>query len=261
MNISDEKILEKLTELERDCGEMMLRAHRIMAETKSGRRDVVTEYDRRIQEIMVGELGAFLPGTRFFCEENDLQESLSAEHVFVIDPIDGTMNFVRGFNHSCISAAYMRGGELTASAVYNPYTGEMFTALKGGGAYLNGRRISVEDAPLSETVVCFGTAPYYQDLTDRMFDMTKKLFRASLDIRREGTAELDLCSVAAGRAGLFTELMLSFWDYAAGMLLVQEAGGICCTSDGGPLPLTGEKSSVAAGSPKAMADYLRIIRE
>lgn len=153
-----------------------------------------------------------VPGAHFLCEENGQQDPTDAEHLFIIDPIDGTMNFVRGFGHSCISVAYMSRGELRAASVYNPYLDEQSPRSRGEGAWLNGRPIHVEDAPLSETVVCCGTSPYSPELADETFDIIKKLFIASLDIRREGSAELDLCSAAAGRAGVYFEQSVSLWD-------------------------------------------------
>ena len=163
------EILDIMIAAEREAAELVMHAHGIMAEMKTGRRDVVTEYDKRVQALLVERLRAAVPGACFFCEENSVQEDLSARHVFIIDPIDGTMNFVKGMHHSCISAAYMSRGELLAAAVYNPYAGEMFTAVKGEGAFLNGRRIHADAAPLSETVFCFGSSPYRPDLADEAF--------------------------------------------------------------------------------------------
>jgi myo-inositol-1(or 4)-monophosphatase len=171
------------------------------------------------------------------------------------------MNFVHGLHHSCISAAYMRKGELRAAAICNPYVNELFTAVKGAGAFLNGRPIHVTDAPLAETLVCCGTTPYDPKLADRCFGLMKKAFLAGLDVRREGAAALDLCTVAAGRAGVFFELGLSLWDYAAGKLIVEEAGGVCRTLEGGVLPLDPTRPSVVAGGRQAVEELLRLAKE
>ena len=246
---------------EKQAAELVMHAHSVMAETKSGRRDVVTEYDRKVQALLMELLRKAAPEAHFFCEEMNAQDSLDAEQLFIIDPIDGTMNFVRGFNHSCISVAYADKGRLCAAAVYNPYVDEMFSAVAGQGAYLNGRQIHVDDVPLRESVACFGTGPYDSKLWGKTVCRAEKVFGASLDLRRQGSAELDLCSVAAGRAGLYFELSVSLWDYAAGMLLVNEAGGRCCRTDGSPLPFDGTKTDSAAGSPQALADFLRLAGE
>ena len=259
--MTDREILDLICSAEREAAALILQAHGILAECKSGRRDVVTEYDRRVQALLVERLSAAVPGARFFCEENDRHDDLHAGLVFIIDPIDGTMNFVRGFHHSCISVACMRRGRLAAGAIYNPYVDELFTALDGGGAFLNGRPIRVSDEGLGASVVCVGTAPYSPALADRTFALMKAAYLAGLDVRREGSAALDLCSVAAGRAGAYFELGLSLWDYAAGLLLVREAGGVCCQIDGEALPLDPSRPSVAAGGPQALRELLALAKE
>ncbi len=258
--MNEREILAKIEAAEREGAALMMEAHNILGEKKSGRRDVVTEYDRRVQALLIERLSAALPGARFFCEENDRHDDLHAEHVFIIDPIDGTMNFVRGFHHSCVSVAYMSRGVLRAAAVYNPYAREMFTAVRGGGAALNGRAIHAAEEGLADSVVCCGTSPYDPALADRSFLLMKAAFLAGLDIRREGSAELDLCSAAAGRAGVYFELGLSLWDYAAGMLIVEEAGGVCCGMDGAPLPLDPLRPAVAAGGKRAVAEFLALAK-
>ena len=252
-------VLNAMIAAQREAAALILQAHGVLAETKTGHRDVVTEYDRRVQELLTARLSAAVPGAVFFCEENEQQGDLKAEHVFVIDPIDGTMNFVRGFHHSAISVAYMRSGVLRAASVYNPYAEECFSALLGEGAWCNGRSIHAGALPLSESVVCCGTAPYSPQLADSTFALMKKAFLASLDIRREGSAALDMCSAAAGRAGVYFEPTVSLWDIAAGLLLVQEAGGVCCRLDGSPVPLDGSKTSILAGGKQAVAEFLKLV--
>lgn len=246
---------------QREAAERMLHARHVLAETKSGRRDVVTQYDKQVQRLLMERLREAAPGARFYCEELDARDDLRASHLFIIDPIDGTMNFVHGFHHSCLSVAYAEQGEVLAAAVYNPYVDEMFSAVKGEGAFLNGRPIHVAEEHLAESVVCFGTAPYDPDLAEAGFALARRAFENSLDVRREGAAALDLCSVAAGRAGVYFELRISLWDYAAGELIVREAGGCCCRVDGGPLPEDGRRCSVAAGSPKALAEFLPLAED
>ena len=219
--------------------------------------EVVVEEAGRESVLEVGDEGVH---PRFFCEEQDEHDDLHAGELFIIDPIDGTMNFVHGFHHSCLSVAYVRGGELCAAAIYNPYVDEMFTAIRGEGAFLNGRPIRVGGEALRDSIVCFGTAPYDLDLADEGFALARLAFDASLDLRREGAAALDLCSVAAGRAGLYFEMRVSLWDYAAGLLIVQEAGGACARLDGRPLGLEPARDSIAAGAPGALAEFLALVR-
>ena len=235
---------------------LILHASGVLSEEKTCHRDVVTEYDRRVQELIVARLREAVPNACFFCEENALHDDLHAEHLFVIDPIDGTMNFVKGCGHSSISVAYLNRGVLTAGAIYNPYMKEMFSAIKGEGAWLNGKPIHTADTPLSENIFTFGSTPYNSEYTDETFRLARLAFDNSLDLRRGGSAALDLANVAAGRVGIFFELALSFWDYAAGCLIVQEAGGICTMLDGKPLPCDGSRPSVFAGGKRAYADFM-----
>ncbi len=254
--MSPREICAAIQRAQREAAKLMLQAHDILAEDKTDHRDVVTAYDRAVQELLMERLSRELPGARFFCEENDRHDDLQAEHLFIIDPIDGTMNFVHHLNHSAISVAYTHFGRPEAAAVYNPYVDEMFTAVRGEGATLNGRPIRVDPAPLSETVICFGSAPYNPELTRRTFELAERAYRTGLDVRRQGSAALDLCSVAAGRAGAYFELSISLWDYAAGALIVSEAGGQVTRADGSPLPWQGVKTSVLAASPANARAFL-----
>ena len=153
--MSPREICAAIQTAEWDAAKLMRQAHDILAESKTDHRDLVTQYDRAVQELLMERLSAALPGARFFCEENDRHDDLQAEHLFIIDPIDGTMNFVRHLNHSAISVAYTHFSAVEAAAVYNPYVDEMFSAIRGEGAFLNGRPIHVDPAPLGETVICF----------------------------------------------------------------------------------------------------------
>ena len=253
-----QEILSMMIEAEKEAGELILHAHGIIAENKTDARNTVTKYDRQVQDLLVTRFLEKLPEAHFFCEENDRQESLGVEHAFIIDPIDGTANFIHGFRHSCVSVAYARYGTVVAAAVYNPYFDELFSAVEKEGTRLNGKPVRVSGEDLAGSVACTGTSPYYVYLAEETFRMMRFLYENALDIRREGSAELDLCSVACGRAGIFAEELLSYWDFAAGALLVREAGGIVCTVDGSELPSDGSKSSVLAGTPRAVEDFLRL---
>lgn len=250
------ELLRKMCRVARQCGEIMLSAdERLMAvRQKSGRRDLVTAFDMKIQAFAAEELAAAFPGARFICEEGDSAAPESGALVFVIDPIDGTTNFIHRCGHSCTSIACVRDGEPVAAAICNPYRGELFTAEKGGGAFLNGKPIRVSENRLADSLVLFGTSPYHAELADETFRRARSIFDRCQNVRRSGSAALDLCDAACGRAGLFFESELSLWDYAAGALIVEEAGGVCLALDGGRLPFSGPgKSSCIAGS----ADIVR----
>ncbi len=223
--------------LMRECGSIMTEAVRdsSMVTAKEGHANFVTTYDKAIQEKLREGLLKLKPDAVFVGEEEDIHPSIFDGLAFVVDPIDGTTNFIRDYKQSCISVALLEKGVPILGLVYNPYLDEMFTARKGEGAYLNGERIHVSGLPMEQGIVLFGTAPYYTELNRKSFDLAYDYFKSALDIRRSGSSALDLCSIAAGRAEVFFELRLSPWDYAAGSLIVTEAGGKVTTAEGEPL--------------------------
>lgn len=149
-----------------------------------------------------------------------------------MDPIDGTTNFVRGFAYTNISVALAKGGQVEYAVVYAPLAGELYAARRDGGATLNGRAIHVSGRDPGHSLVVCGSTIYDRSYTERHFAIMRYLYDRGLDYRRFGAAALDLCQVAAGRAEVFFECRLSPWDFAAGSLLVQEAGGCVTTLEG-----------------------------
>jgi len=257
-----ETILEQVRVCAREAGQIIRgAAHDKGVHIKSGRRDLVTRYDRQIQEFLEKRLLAILPEAGFLGEET--QDSAAADvcaYRFIVDPIDGTTNFVCDYGGSSVSIALAQGNEVVLGAVCDPYRDEIFSAARGRGSFRDGAPLHVSEVPLERTLAIFGTSPYYPELADGSFAVARRLFDASLDIRRSGSSALDLCHVAAGRAGCFFEARLSPWDYAAGGLILQEAGGIVTDPSGAPLSLD-HKCSVAAGSPACHAALLAILRE
>ena len=229
---------------------------------KNGTFNYVTEYDVAVQRFLEKELSAAVPGACFLAEEEGGdRQGVSDGYTFVIDPIDGTSNFIHGFGISAISVALLYGGCPVFGAVYLPYTDEMFCAEKGGGAFLNGKPIRVNSLPTERALTLFGTTPYMRDtMADAVTELFKRLFLTSVDVRRCGAAAADLCFVACGRAAAFCEMLLSPWDYAAGGLIVEEAGGRVTRFDGSPLSYT-EKCTVTAANPVSYAQVSGICRE
>ena len=237
--MEQKELLRKITEVVRECGEIILHADRNKSavDEKAGHANFVTEYDKRIQQILHKNLLQILPEAVFVGEEEDIHASVAKGYAFIVDPIDGTTNFIKDYHMSVISVGLTSDAEQYMGVVYNPYSDEMFTAVRGEGACLNDKPIHVSGEALSNGLVLFGTAPYYEELSKRSFEMAYDYFKKALDVRRSGSAAYDLCSVAAGRAELFFELSLSPWDYAAGALILEEAGGKVTTIEGGPLTL------------------------
>ena len=241
---------------------------RLGVEAKEGSVNFVTRYDKAVQALLENELSAAFPGASFLAEEDEPQDARSgaapdAEYVFVIDPIDGTTNFIRDYRVSVISAALLEKGEPLWGAVLQPYTGEYFHAVRGGGAYLGDRRIFAGNAPLEKSLIVFGTSPYYRrTLGRKSMAAAADLLMRSTDLRRSGSAAYDLCTLAAGRADGFFELSLAPWDYAAGGLILTEAGGIVTDADGKRLPLRrGVTSPVIAGNKFNHSEILGIVRQ
>lgn len=194
--------------------------------TEKGRADYVTQVDYAVQAYMVEQLRRRDSGAQFLCEEGD-HEALDWDRpIWILDPVDGTTNLIHGFQHSAVSLGLWNGSRLEYGCVYNPFREELFCAVRGKGAYLNGRLIHVSQADtLANSLIIVGTSPWDKTQTEDVFGTTKRIFRACQDVRRTGSAALDCCYVACGRADGFCERNLKPWDYAAGALLVEEAGG------------------------------------
>ena len=184
-----------------------------------------------MQRFLRQELLALLPEADFFGEEGQ-HDTLTSPWTFIVDPIDGTTNFVRGFAYTNISVALAKDGQVEYAVVYAPLAGELYAARRGGGATLNGRAIHVSGRDPGHSLVVCGSTIYDRSYTERHFAIMRYLYDRGLDYRRFGAAALDLCQVSAGRAEVFFECRLSPWDFAAGSLLVQEAGGCVTTLEG-----------------------------
>ncbi len=241
------ELINKISVLVKECGKVILNADRekMAIDIKSGVADLVTEYDKKIQEQLALGLKKLLPDAKFIGEEGSSDKLTDEGYAFVVDPIDGTTNFIKDYHISAISVALLKGKEVIAGVVYNPYLDEVFHAIKGQGAFCNGKKISVSSQPLNKALVIFGSSPYDKHLFKETLEILTEYFYKALDIRRSGSAALDLCSVACGRAELYFELQTSPWDFAAGKLLVEEAGGVVTTLDGAPLSFEGKTSILA----------------
>ncbi len=240
-------LINKICLLVKECGRVILEADRekMAIDIKSGVADLVTEYDKNIQERLALGLKKLLPEAKFIGEEGSSDQLTDNGYAFIVDPIDGTTNFIKDYHHSAISVALLNGKEAVAGVVYNPYLDETFYAIKGKGAFCNGKRISVSSQPLGNALVLFGSSPYDKELFPKTIEIVSEYFYKALDIRRSGSAALDLCFVACGRAELYFELQTSPWDFAAGKLIVEEAGGVVTTLDGEPLSFEGKTSILA----------------
>lgn len=203
-----------------------------------GPADFVSTADKRTETKLIEELTKARPGYCFLTEETGVIEGPDKSHRFIIDPIDGTTNFLHGIPHFAISIGLERDGQLVSGVVYNPVTDEMYVAEKGHGAYLNDKRLRVAARKkLNETVLATGI-PFLGRPGHELFaSELAAIMATTAGVRRFGAASLDLAYVAAGRFDGYWERNLNAWDVAAGILLVREAGGVVTDLQGGGDPL------------------------
>ena len=199
--------------------------------TEKGRNDFVTRADRESEEAVVSFIRSRHPGHGFRAEESPAAPGTVAE--WIIDPLDGTTNFIHRYPFFATSVAVRVGGELTAGAVYDPVRDEMFSAARGRGAALNGSPIRVSGCSrIADALLVTGFPFRSLAVLPRFLDSLDRLIRASSGVRRDGSAALDCCYVACGRLDGFWECALSAWDIAAGALIIREAGGVVTDFEG-----------------------------
>lgn len=226
---------------------------------KSASYDLVTCADTEAERAIVRCIRKQYPLHNFLAEEETYRAKRS-EFTWIIDPLDGTNNFACGIPLFCVSIALKKENEILVAAVYDVTRDELFWAEKGKGAFLNGKRIYVNAArSLSDSLLITG---FYYDRGKNMIDTLEAIkrfhFKRIIGIRRFGAAALDLCYVASGRAAGFWEFCLNPWDFAAGKLLIEEAGGIITGKNAEEIPLT-EKSFIVASNGKIHSAMLKVI--
>jgi myo-inositol-1(or 4)-monophosphatase len=191
---------------------------------KEGHANFVTNIDCMVQEYLEKALLQLLPGSRFIGEEKENQ-ALTDAPTWVVDPLDGTTNMIHDYHLSAVSIALCREKKPVIGLIWQPYTQELYYAETGAGAFLNGRPIHVSDTTYARALVAVGTSPYYEELEKTGMEMAYDFLHECADLRRSGSAAMDLAWLACGRHEVFFEMKLKPWDYAAGSLIVQEAGG------------------------------------
>jgi myo-inositol-1(or 4)-monophosphatase len=227
--------------------------------TLKSRNDFVSDIDRQAEHEIVNVLLKAYPHHAVHGEEHGEQGTAGSEYVWVIDPLDGTTNFLHGFPHFSVSIALFLRGMVERGVVYDPIKQELFTAVRGAGAMLNNRRIRVtKQKGLHGALLGTGIPFKDQSYIDPYLGMLKSLLKDAAGIRRAGSAALDLAYVAAGRFDGFWEIGLQSWDMAAGVLLVQEAGGLVSDLEGGDRFF--ETGSIVTANPKLHQPMLELIQ-
>jgi myo-inositol-1(or 4)-monophosphatase len=243
----------------RRAGEVIVRSMNRLESltiTSKGRNDFVTEVDRAAEEEIMHTIRRHYPQHAFLAEESGA--SGSSDTQWIVDPLDGTTNFLHGFPQFAVSIACQIRGRLEHAVIYDPLRQELFTASRGAGAHLDNHRMRVSKARTLEGALVATGFPYRENTRylEAYLDMFKAVTMQAAGVRRPGSAALDLAYVAAGRVDAFWEIGLSPWDTAAGTLLIQEAGGRIGT-------LTGEEyrqgGHVIAGTPKVYAALVELL--
>ena len=248
----------------RRAGELIVRAsdelERVAVRSKHA-NDFVSDVDEQAEKEIIRQLKRAYPDHAFLGEESGREGPEDAEYVWVIDPLDGTTNFLRGIPHYAVSIACMHRGRVEHGVIVDPVRREEFVASRGRGAQLNGHRIRVSQLTSLEGALLGTGIPFKGHKDERLpayADTLATLAGQCAGIRRAGAASLDLAYVAAGRLDAFWELGLSVWDMAAGVLMIREAGGLVADLDGSDNYL--ESGNIAAGNPKCFKAVLQAVK-
>jgi myo-inositol-1(or 4)-monophosphatase len=247
----------------RRAGAIINRAARdvdVLPVTRKRHNDFVTEVDKSAEQAIIDILHSAYPDHAILAEESGATAGTAgeSEYTWIIDPLDGTTNFIHGFPQYAVSIGLKHKGVLAQGVIYDPTKNELFTATRGRGAYLNERRIRVSKrTQLNEALI--GTGFPFRDFADldEYLPMFREITARTAGIRRAGAAALDIAYVAAGRLDGFWEMGLSPWDMAAGALLVQEAGGLVGDFHGDAGFL--DSGRVVCGNPKVFAQLVQIV--
>ena len=254
LNVMVRAAMKAARGLQRDFGEVEQ-----LQVSKKGPADFVSAADRRAEDVIREELEKARPGYSFLMEESGASPGSDPQHRWIVDPLDGTTNFLHGIPLFCISIALERQGKIAAGLVYNPIADELFTAERGSGAFVNDRRLRVAARQnLAEAVIATGTPHHGRGDHPGYMKELSAIMPEVAGIRRCGAAALDLAWVAAGRFDGFWERELSPWDMAAGLLLIREAGGYVTDLDGGEKIL--EKGNIVAGNESMHRQLLELLR-
>jgi myo-inositol-1(or 4)-monophosphatase len=227
---------------------------------KGATYNLVTSADTASERLIAEMITQNFPDSEILGEENHIVKDLSAPKLWVVDPLDGTNNFAHGIPQFSISIAYAEFGKVLAGVVYDPTRDEIFTAERGKGAWLNGKPISVSGSKtFSESIIATGF--YYDrgDLLDNTIKAIYRLFKSNIQcVRRMGSAALDLSYVACGRFDAYYEYMLSSWDFAAGTLILEEAGGVWSDREGCESGL--QSKGILCSNGMLQKDFLKVVK-
>ena len=220
--------------------------------------DFVTRVDRESEQLIINTIKQKFPDHHFLAEES-VKDIETGEYRWIIDPLDGTTNFIHGYPVFSVSIALEYKKEIILGAIFDPLRDEIFTAEKGKGAFLNGQPVNVSAiSELENSLITTGFPFRRKNFIDNYLKLFKNIFHKVSDIRRAGSAALDLAYLACGRCDAFFEIGLSAWDVAAGSIIIKEAGGIITDFGGGPDYLA--TGNIVAGTPALHGDILKEVK-
>ncbi len=249
-------MLEIVKDIVKEAGHHMLSGYNTCIE-KGSASNLVTDKDIFLQNFLCNKLADVFDDIGFIGEESSPSDNpLEKEYTAIIDPIDGTSNFVRGINLSVISVGLLKKGKPYIGVVYAPFTAEMFYAQVGKGAYLNGRKISVSDRDIASSLLFTGWAIYKKEASVPCFDLCRDAYLEIDDIRRLGSCALELCYIAAGRGELYFEIRVCSWDFAGAAIILTEAGGYIAQLDCEKVDYTAPHPLIAANTKEGF-EYIK----
>ena len=255
LNVMVQAAMKAGRSLSRDFGEVQN-----LQVSLKGPGDYVSQADRKAEDIIFAELSKARPGYGFLMEERGVVHGDDDQHRWIVDPLDGTTNFLHGIPLFSVSIALERQGMIVAGVIYNPAMDELYTAERGGGAFMNDRRLRVSArSKLSDSVIGTGVPHLGRGHHGNFLIELRNVMGEVAGIRRLGSVALDLSYVAAGRMDGFWEAGLSPWDLGAGILLVREAGGFVSDISGGPKML--DDGSVVAGNEAIHGALLKTLKK
>lgn len=249
-----------LEAIAREAGRIILSFGSYDVEQKEGHANFVTSVDKAVEDYLFDALPRLVPGSAFIGEEQE-NDALTDAPTWVIDPVDGTTNLIHDCRWSAVSIALLENKTPVIGLVYQPWSGELFWARIGGGAQLNGQPIRTSQHPFPTALVAFGTSPYHANLAEASLRAALAFLQRCADIRRGGSAALDLAYVACGRLDVYFELTLKPWDFAAGALLVTEAGGRFINPLGDQVVRFGSSQGVLAANTGCAQEALAMLEE
>ncbi|MER9328103.1 inositol monophosphatase [Mesorhizobium sp. M0152] len=254
LNVMVQAAMKAGRSLSRDFGEVQN-----LQVSMKGPGDYVSQADRKAEDIVFAELSKARPGYSFLMEERGVVEGDDSQHRWIVDPLDGTTNFLHGIPLFAVSIALERQGQIVAGVIYNPAMDELYTTERGGGAFMNDRRLRVAGrTKLVDTVVGCGVPHLGRGHHGNFLVELRNVMAEVSGVRRMGAVSLDLAYVAAGRMDGFWETGLAAWDMAAGLLLIREAGGFVSDMDGGQDML--DNGSVVAGNEVIQRALLKTVK-